>query len=293
MSPLIASILGVLFEGLAYGMLLFLISVGLSVTMGLMRFINLAHGVFAMAGGYVVATLASGWGLNLFVALPVAFAFGAALSLVLERGLYRPLYKRGPLDQVLLTVGIVFVATAIAIYLFGSQQQPVRLPEMLEGRMVVLGVELSRYRLFLVAVGIAITLALVFGLERTRFGARVRASVDNQNVAEAMGIRVDRVFQITFAIGGGLAALGGALGVDILGLDPNFAQRYLVYFLLVVVVGGPGSIVGTLVAALLLGVADVSGKYYVPEIGAFVIYVAMIVLLFLFPHGLFARRSMR
>ncbi len=288
-----ASILGVLFEGLAYGMLLFLISVGLSVTMGLMRFINLAHGVFAMAGGYVVATFASRWGLNLFVALPVAFAFGAALSLVLERGLYRPLYKRGPLDQVLLTIGIVFVATAIAIYLFGSQQQPVRVPGMLEGRMVLLGFELSRYRLFLVAVGIAITLALVFGLERTRFGARVRASVDNQNVAEAMGIRVDRVFQIAFAIGGGLAALGGALGVDILGLDPNFAQRYLVYFLLVVVVGGPGSIVGTLVAALLLGVADVSGKYYVPEIGAFVIYVAMIVLLFLFPHGLFAKRSAR
>ena len=200
---------------------------------------------------------------------------------------------RGPLDQVLLTVGIVFVATATAIYLFGSQQQPVRLPQMLEGRAVVLGVELSRYRLFLIGVGIAITLALVFGLERTRFGARVRASVDKQSVAEAMGIRVERVFQTTFAIGGGLAALGGALGVDVLGLDPNFAQRYLVYFLLVVVVGGPGSIVGTLVAALLLGVADVSGKYYVPEIGAFVIYVAMIVLLFLFPHGLFAKRSPR
>lgn len=287
------SVLGVLFDGLAYGMLLFLISVGLSVTMGLMRFINLAHGVFAMAGGYLVATLASRWNVHFFVALPIAFIFGAALSLVLERSLYRPLYKRGPLDQVLLTVGIVFVATAIAIYLFGSQQQPVRLPDMLEGRLVVLGVELARYRVFLIALGTAITLALVFGLERTRFGARMRASVDNQSVAVAMGIPVERVFQATFALGGGLAALGGALGMDVLGLDPNFAQRYLVYFLLVVVVGGPGSIVGTLVAALLLGVADVSGKYYVPETGAFVIYVAMIVLLFLFPHGLFARRSAR
>lgn len=287
------SILGVLFDGLAYGMLLFLISVGLSVTMGLMRFINLAHGVFAMAGGYLVATLASRWNVHFFVALPIAFIFGAALSLVLERSLYRPLYKRGPLDQVLLTVGIVFVATAIAIYLFGSQQQPVRLPGVLEGRLVVLGVELARYRVFLIALGTAITLALVFGLERTRFGARMRAAVDNQSVAEAMGIPVERVFQATFALGGGLAALGGALGMDVLGLDPNFAQRYLVYFLLVVVVGGPGSIVGTLVAALLLGVADVSGKYYVPETGAFVIYVAMIVLLFLFPHGLFARRSAR
>ena len=201
--------------------------------------------------------------------------------------LYRHLYRRGPLDQVLLTVGILFVATAVAIWIFGSQQQPVVLPAVLQGRVDVAGVELSRYRLFLIVAGIVVTLVLVFGLERTRFGARIRASVDRQSVAEAMGIRVERVFQATFAIGGGLAALGGALGIDVLGLDPNFAQRYLVYFLLVVVVGGPGSIVGTLVAALLLGVADVAGKYYVPQIGAFVIYVAMIVLLSLFPHGLF------
>lgn len=285
--------LGVLFDGIAYGMLLFLISVGLSVTMGLMRFINLAHGVFAMAGGYLTATLARRWNVDFFAALPLAFVFGAVLSLVLERVLYRPLYKRGPLDQVLLTVGILFVATAVAIWIFGSQQQPVVLPEVLQGRLDLLGVELSRYRLFLVAAGIVITLALVFGLERTRFGARIRASVDRQDVAEAMGIRVERVFQATFALGGGLAALGGALGIDVLGLDPNFAQRYLVYFLLVVVVGGPGSIVGTLIAALLLGVADVAGKYYVPQIGAFVIYGAMIVLLFLFPHGLFAKRQVR
>jgi branched-chain amino acid transport system permease protein len=285
--------LAVFFDGLAYGMLLFLISVGLSVTMGLMRFINLAHGVFAMAGGYVVVTLALRFGVPFLAALPLAFAAGVVLSLVLERLLYRHLYRRGPLDQVLLTVGILFVATAVATYVFGSQQQPVSIPSALTGRVDVLGVELSRYRLFLFAVGIVLTLALVFGLERTRFGARIRASVDRQEVAEAMGIRVERVFQATFAIGGGLAALGGALGIDVLGLDPNFAQRYLVYFLLTVVVGGPGSVVGTLVAALLLGVADVTGKYYVPQVGAFIIYVAMIVLLYLFPHGLFARRSAR
>jgi branched-chain amino acid transport system permease protein len=285
--------IGVLFDGLAYGMLLFLISVGLSVTMGLMRFINLAHGVFAMAGGYLVVTLALRYGVGFFVALPLAFVFGALLSVVLEFILYRHLYRRGPLDQVLLTVGILFVATSTAIYLFGSQQQPVELPEVLRGRLDVLGVELARYRLFLIGAGIVITAALVFGLERTRFGARVRASVDRQQVAQAMGIHVERVFQVTFAVGGGLAALGGALGIDVLGLDPNFAQRYLVYFLLTVVVGGPGSIIGTLVAALLLGVADVSSKYYVPQIGAFVIYVAMIVLLFLFPHGLFAKRAAR
>jgi branched-chain amino acid transport system permease protein len=285
--------LAVLFDGLAYGMLLFLISVGLSVTMGLMRFINLAHGVFAMAGGFFVVSIGRAWGVGFFVALPLAFLFGALLSLVLERVLYRHLYRRGPLDQVLLTVGLLFVATAVAIYFFGSQQQPVTIPGMLRGRVDFLGVELSRYRLFLVAVGVVLTLALVFGLERTRFGARIRASVDRQQVAEAMGIRVDRVFQATFAIGGGLAALGGALGIDVLGLDPNFAQRFLVYFLLTVVVGGAGSITGTLVAALLLGVADVTGKYYVPEVGAFIIYVVMIVLLSVFPHGLFGRRGVR
>jgi branched-chain amino acid transport system permease protein len=274
-------------------MLLFLISVGLSVTMGLMRFINLAHGVFAMTGGYLVVTLALRWNVDFFVALPLAFVAGAVLGLILERVLYRHLYRRGPLDQVLLTVGILFVATAIAIYCFGSQQQPVALPEVVRGRIDVAGVELSRYRLFLIGAGIVITIALVFGLERTRLGARIRAAVDRQSTAEAMGIRVDRVFQATFAIGGGLAALGGALGIDVLGLDPNFAQRYLVYFLLVVVVGGPGSIVGTLIAALLLGTADVAGKYYVPQVGAFVIYVAMIVLLFLFPHGLLSKRSLR
>jgi branched-chain amino acid transport system permease protein len=285
--------LAVLFDGLAYGMLLFLISVGLSVTMGLMRFINLAHGVFAMAGGYFVVSIARHLDIGFFAGLPLAFAFGALLSLVLEGVLYRHLYRRGPLDQVLLTVGLLFVATAVAIWLFGSQQQPVAIPESLRGRVDVAGVELSRYRLFLVAVGLVLTVALVFGLERTRFGARVRASVDRQQVAEAMGIRVQRVFQATFAIGGGLAALGGALGIDVLGLDPNFAQRFLVYFLLTVVVGGAGSITGTLVAALLLGLADVAGKYYVPEVGAFIIYLAMIALLFLFPQGLFARRSAR
>lgn len=285
------NLLGVLFDGLAYGTLLFLISVGLSITLGLMRFINLAHGVFAMAGGYLLVTLMARAGMGFLPALPIVFCVTAAASLVLERTLYRPLYKSTALDQVLMTVGIVFVAIAGANYFWGPGQQPVLLPAALKGQFSVFGLDLSRYRLFLMAVGAAITLALVFGLERTRFGAMIRASVDNQRTAASMGIRVDRVFMITFALGSGLAGLGGALGVDVLGLDPNFALKYLVYFLLVVVVGGPGSVIGTLLAALLLGVADIAGKYYVPEIGAFVIYAAMIVLLLLFPHGLRGRRK--
>lgn len=285
--------LGVLFDGLAYGTLLFLISVGLSITLGLMGFINLAHGVFAMAGGYLLVTLMARVGIGFLPALPIVFCVVALASLLLERPLYRPLYRSSALNQVLLTVGIIFISIAAANFLWGPGQQPVLLPDALNGQLSVFGVDLSRYRLFLMAVGAAITVALVFGLERTRFGAMIRASVDNQRTAEAMGIRVERVFQVTFALGSGLAGLGGALGINVIGLDPNFALKFLVYFLLVVVVGGPGSVIGTLLAALLLGVADIAGKYYVPEIGAFVIYAAMIVLLLLFPHGLLGRSKTR
>ena len=284
------SFLGILFDGLAYGVLLFLISVGLSVTLGLMGFINLAHGVFAMAGGYLLVTLTGQFGLGLLASLPVIFVLVALGSLVLERVLYRPLYRATALEQVLLTVGIIFVAVALATWLFGPGQQPLALPPYLDGQLSIGGLDLSRYRLFLIGVGIVITLALVFGLERTRFGARIRASVDRQQTAEAMGIHVGRVFQLTFAIGSGLAGLGGALGVNVIGLDPQFPLKFLVYFLLVVVVGGPGSVSGTLLAALLLGVADIASKYYLPQIGAFVIYAAMILLLMLFPHGLLGRR---
>lgn len=283
--------LGVLFDGLAYGTLLFLISVGLSITLGLMRFINLAHGVFAMVGGYLLVRLMAAAGVGFVTALPLVFIVTALAGLVLERTLYRPVYKSTALDQVLMTVGIVFIAIAGANYFFGPGQQPVQLPAALKGQFSLAGLDLSRYRVFLMVLGALITLALVFGLERTRFGAMIRAAVDNPRTAESMGIRVERVFQVTFALGSGLAGLGGALGVNVLGLDPNFPLKYLVYFLLVVVVGGPGSVIGTLLAALLLGVADIAGKYYAPEISAFVIYAAMIVLLLLFPHGLLGRRN--
>ena len=285
----VLSLLGILFDGVAYGALLFLISVGLSVTLGLMGFINLSHGVFAMLGGYLLVTLMQHADLDFLACLPLAFVASAVVSLVLERTLYRPLYRSSHLKQVLLTVGVIFVAVAGATYFWGPGQQRVTLPDWLRGQLSVGGVDLSWYRLFLVAAGAVITLALVFGLERTRFGARIRASVDAHRTAEAMGIHVDRVFQVTFAIGSGLAGLGGALGVNVLGLDPYFALKYLAYFLLVVVVGGPGSVTGTLLAALLLGIADVTAKYYVPEVGPFVIYFAMVILLLAFPYGLLGR----
>jgi branched-chain amino acid transport system permease protein len=287
---MITSFLGVLFDGLAYGMLLFLISVGLSVTLGLMNFVNLAHGAFGMLGGYLCVVALGRWGIPFFAALPLAFAAAALAGLVLERLLYRRLYRRSHLDQVLFTIGLTFMAVATATYLFGPQQQPVQLPKYLSGQYSVLGVDLNVYRTFLLAVGAVLTIALTVVLERTRFGAAVRASVDNPRVAEALGIRVGLVFQIAFAAGCGLAGLGGALGVEVLGLDPLFPLKYMVYFLLVVAVGGTSSLKGPLYAALLLGVADVAGKYYIPQVGAFIIYALMVVLLIFRPQGLVTRQ---
>ncbi|WP_432260500.1 branched-chain amino acid ABC transporter permease [Cupriavidus sp. TMH.W2] len=286
-----ASLLGVLFDGVAYGSLLFLISVGLSVTLGLMNFVNLAHGAFAMLGGYVAVVLMNRAGVPFLLALPVAFAGAAAAGWLLERTLYRRLYQASHLDQVLFSIGLTFMAMAGANYLFGPGQQPVELPEMLRGQVRVGTLELGAYRLFLVGVVIVITLALGWLVSRTRFGAQVRAAVDNQQAARGLGINVGRVFSLTFALGSGLAGLGGGLGVDVLGLDPSFPLKYMVYFLLVVAVGGAGTMRGPLLAALVLGIADVAGKYYVPAVGAFVIYAMMVLLLVLFPAGLYGRRA--
>jgi branched-chain amino acid transport system permease protein len=288
---MIGNMIGVLFDGIAYGSLLFLISVGLSVTMGMMNFINLAHGAFAMVGGYVCVTLLSKVGLPFLATLPLAFIAAAIVGLVLERTLYRRLYKASHLDQVLFSIGLTFMAVAGATWLFGPTQQPVNLPDWLRGQVHVLGLDLGAYRLFLIGVVVLVTATLVLLIERTRFGAQIRASVDNQAAAAGLGINVSRVFSLTFALGSGLAGLGGGLGIDVLGLDPSFPVKYMVYFLLVVAVGGAGSIKGPLIAALILGVFDVAGKYYVPEVGAFVIYTLMVVLLILFPFGLVRRKA--
>lgn len=284
------SIASVLFDGFAYGMLLFLLSVGLSVTLGMMNFVNLAHCAFAMLGGYVTVTLMNTFGWPFLATLPFSFLSAAVVSVGLERTLYRRLYRASDLDQVLLTIGLVFMAIAIAAYVFGTVQQPVRLPDYLRGSFDLMGVSLAVYRLFLIGTALAITVILVATLEYTRFGAQVRAAVDNQRMARGLGINVEAAFAITFALGSGLAGLGGALAIEIVGLDPSFGFTYLVYVLIVVAVGGLGSIGGSFAAATLLGISDVAGKYYVPELGAFLIYLVMVTLLMWRPAGLFGRR---
>ncbi len=287
--------LTILFDGVAYGMLLFILAVGLSVTMGLMNFINLAHGAFAMAGGYITVLLMQHFDLPFLLCLPVAFLGSALLGAVLERTLYRPLYHKPHLDQVLFSIGLVFMAVASVDYFLGSSPQNIQLPEWLKGRTeigtdpFVLG--MGHYRLFIIAVCAALTVALQYVLAKTRFGSRLRASVDDQRVAAGLGINVNLVFLSTFAVGSGLAGLGGALGAEVLGLDPTFPLKFMVYFLIVVAVGGTSSITGPLLAALLLGIADVAGKYYIPDFGAFIVYSLMIVLLIWRPQGLFVRKG--
>jgi branched-chain amino acid transport system permease protein len=279
----------ILFDGIAYGMLLFVLAVGLSVTLGLMNFVNLAHGAFAMAGGYVTVVLANRYGVPFLATLPIAFLVTAAAGLLLERTLYFRLYARSHLDQVLFSIGLVFIAVASVDYLMGSQQQLIQLPPMLQGRVTVFGIGIGIYRSFIIVVCGILAITLQLTLARTRFGSRLRAAVDDPRVARGLGISVNRIFAITFAVGSGLAGLGGALGAEILGLDPTFPLKYMIYFLIVVTVGGASSITGPFVAALLLGIADVAGKYYFPQFGAFVIYTLMIVVLILRPQGLFAR----
>ena len=285
------TLIGVLFDGVAYGSLLFLISLGLSVTMGLMSFVNLAHGAFAMMGGFLCVALMRRFGISFGLTLPLVFVAIGAAGAVLELALYRRLYRASALDQVLFTIGLTFMVGAAATWIWGPSQQPIELPPALHREITLLGVDLGAYRLFLIAFVVVLTALMGLGITRTRFGAQLRAAVDNPQAAAGLGINVGLLFSVTFAFGAGLSGLGGALAIDVLGLDPTFALKYLVYFLLVVVVGGPGSIRGSLSAALLLGVADVAGKYYVPQLGGFIIYASMIVLLVLFPHGLHGRRA--
>jgi branched-chain amino acid transport system permease protein len=287
--------LTILFDGIAYGMLLFILAVGLAVTMGLMNFINLAHGAFAMVGGYITVLLMQKMGVPFLVCLPIAFLGSALLGGILERTLYRPLYHKPHLDQVLFSIGLTFMAVATADYFIGSSQQNVQLPEWLKGRTELgegawmLG--MGHYRLFIIAVCAALTVALQYVLAKTRFGSRLRASVDDQRVAAGLGINVNVIFLGTFAVGSGLAGLGGALGAEVLGLDPSFPLKFMIYFLIVVAVGGTSSITGPLLAALLLGIADVAGKYYIPKLGGFIVYSLMILILIWRPQGLFVRQG--
>src|SRR6516162_5759580 len=263
--------LTILFDGIAYGMLLFVLACGLSVTLGLVN---------RMGVPFALGVL-------------LAFVVTAALGALLERTLYVHVYARSHLDQVLFTIGLVFMSVAAVDYVMGSSQQFVVIPQALQGQFNVFGIGMSKYRLLIILICGLLTIGLQLAITKTRFGSRLRAAVDDRRVARGLGINVGAVFAITFAFGSGLAGLGGALGAEILGLDPTFPLKYMIYFLIVVTVGGTSSVTGPLLASILLGIGDVAGKYYVPKLGAFVIYAIMIAVLLLRPQGLFARSVAR
>lgn len=280
-----------IFEGLAYGMLLFLISVGLSITMGLMNFVNLAHGGFAMVGGYAASLAMQHAHIGFYPSLAIGFFAAVLAGAILEVLFFRWLYRAHALDQVLLTIGLVFVMVATATYFFGATVQPFNLPPSLTGNLSWGPYEIGRYRLFLIVSGLIITGALLLGLVNTRYGAMVRAAVDNQRIAKCTGINVDRLFFITFSLGCGLAGLGGTLSLGMLSLDSYFPLKYMVYFLIVVCVGGAGTIIGPFVTALIVGLIDVASRYYLPQVGTFPVYLFMIIALVLRPHGIVRRKG--
>jgi branched-chain amino acid transport system permease protein len=277
--------------GVAAGMVLFIVSVGLSVTMGLMGFVNLAHGAFAMLGGYVIVRAMNAWGFGFVPALAIGFISIALVSVAFERLLYSRLYRAPELDQVLFTIGLVFVIIASVLILIGPENQQLMLPRSLQGQLDLGFIHYRTYSLLLIVIGVAIMLALWLGFERTRIGAQIRAAVDNRRMAEALGINIDRLFTITFALGSGIAALGGGLGVEFLGLDPQYPLKYLVFFLIVVAVGGSGRVTGVFYAALIIGVLDFVLKKYLPQGGTFFIYGMTILLLLWRPQGLFGGKT--
>jgi branched-chain amino acid transport system permease protein len=277
--------------GLSAGTVLFIVSVGLSVTMGLMGFVNLAHGAFAMFGGYIIVLAMNRGHIDFAAALAIGFVATAALSVVLERLFYRRLYRAGELDQVLFTIGLIFIFIAAITIVVGPESQTLELPAALGGQLNLGFTHYRTYSVFLIVIGFLIGLGIWLIFERTRIGAQIRATVDNRRMAESLGINVDRLFTITFAFGSGMAAIGGGLGAEFLGLDPQYALKYLVYFLIAVSVGGLGSVLGVYYAALLLGVLDFALKLYLPKGGTIFIYVLTILLLLWRPRGLFGRKE--
>jgi branched-chain amino acid transport system permease protein len=284
------TILSIGLDGISYGMVLFIISIGLSIMMGLMRVVNLAHGAFAMIGGYLASYAMRDLGVGYAFAIVVAVIGTIVISIPLEILLYRRIYRKSDaLTQLLLTIGITFVIIGLANFIFGPTLKAIPLPNALSGPLDIGFRMIPTHRVFVIVCGVVTALALWLLIDKTEFGIRLRASVDNSDMADSLGIRTEWIYAATFALAVGLGAFGGVVGAELLPIEPFYALRYMVTFLVVVSVGGAGSIAGALAASLLLGLADTTGKYLAPEYGEFFFYLAVIVIAFLFPRGLFGR----
>ncbi|OHV82255.1 branched-chain amino acid ABC transporter permease [Rhizobium sp. LCM 4573] len=283
------TVFSIAIDALAYGMVLFVISIGLSVTMGLMRVVNLAHGAFAMIGGYLASYAARDLGLGYAIATLIAVIGTIIVAIPVERFLYRRIYGAPELTQVLMTIGITFCIIGIANFLFGPTLKTIPLPQTLQGSADLGFRSIATHRIFAILCGLLVAGALWFLIECTAFGIKLRAAVDNAAMAAALGVRTEVVYAVSFAVAVGLAALGGVVGAELLPVEPYYALRYMVTFLVVVAVGGAGSIPGALIACLLLGAIDTTGRYLAPEYGEFFFYLAVILIVTIFPRGLAGR----
>jgi branched-chain amino acid transport system permease protein len=272
-------------NALQMGVLLFLIASGLSLVFGLMHVVNLAHGAMYMVGAYFGITIARGLG-NFYLALLLAPLLTAILGVLLERTLLARTYGRGMYPQVLLTLGLVFAFDELVRIIWGAPIQTLALPPGLEGTVALAGASVPVYRVLVVVIGAVVITALLLGFGRTRLGAMVRAGVDDREMAAALGIDVSRLFSGVFAVGSALAGLAGVLSVPIFNAFPGMGSEILISALVVVVVGGMGSLAGALIASLLIGAATVVGQIYAAEFSTAVIYLVLVAVLLVRPQGL-------
>ena len=282
--------LSVLVDGISYGMILFIISIGLSITMGLMRVVNMAHGGFAMLGGFITAA-AAWYGIRFELALVIAVVAVAIFAVPVERILLRRVYGRSELDQALLTIGMAFIVIATANLLFGATTTALVFPDYLQGSIAIGSHVMPRHRIAAIVAGLLVFGLLWLVIERTSFGIKTRAAVDNATAAQSIGIDTSRLYTLAFSIGAALAALGGIMGSQLMPMESTYALKYLVLVLAVVTVGGLGTIGGSFAAALLLGLIDTAAKYFVPHIASVAFYLTMFLVLTLRPQGLFGRKS--
>jgi branched-chain amino acid transport system permease protein len=280
----------ILLYGISYGLVLCLVALGLVITMGLMRVVNLAHGAFAAIGGYIAVSLMQRAGVPFPLAVLCAVALVALFGVVAERVLFVRLYGRSDLDQVLVTIGVNFIVVASLTLVFGPNLISTQLPPWLKGNVDLGFRDFEVYRIVTTVVCVIVIGALWLVFDRTKIGAVLRAAVDNRGIAQATGIDVPRLFSGTFALGCGLAALGGALGSPMLPMEPLWPFKYLVLVLVVVALAGHGRIRASIAVAMLVGIVETGGRYLFPQYGSFFIYLLLIGLMVWRPDGLFVRR---
>ena len=286
--PFLLDLFAQALNGLSYGVLLFLLSVGLTLIFGMLDVVNLAHGSFYMLGAYAGLTLI-GVTNNFWLALAIAPMAVGVIGVLIERGCLRPLYRRGPLDQVLLTFGLIYLFEDLVKWIWGGKIRSIPPPDLFSGSVTLWGATVPSYRLFVIVFGLVMAVVLWLLIERTRLGAIIRAGVFDAEMAAGLGINIQRVFTGVFAFGAALAGLSGVIAGPIQSAQPPMGATILIPALIVVVVGGLGSLKGSLVGSLIIGQAETFGKVWLPGASMLMIYVVMAAIVLLRPQGLFGR----